>query len=50
MVQSNNMMLIGNSDESRHGNKIGMESKKVDSASRTIFKIFLCLNIRIQMY
>ncbi|XP_036726297.1 COX assembly mitochondrial protein homolog isoform X1 [Balaenoptera musculus] len=34
MVQSNNTMLIGNSDESRHGNKIGMESKKVDSAKQ----------------
>lgn len=50
MVKSN-MMITGNFNKSRDGNKIEMESKKVESASRKIQKNFLCvLNSRIQMY
>lgn len=49
MVRSNTMTM-GNSDKRRDGNKIGMESKKVESESRKSFKKFLCLNTRIQMY
>ncbi|KAM9075477.1 COX assembly mitochondrial protein homolog isoform 4-T4 [Megaptera novaeangliae] len=36
MVQSNNTMLIGNSDESRHGNKIGMEKQHLRHVEKDV--------------